>query len=259
MDTVKQAIQQHVPVASLRALADGLGLLGVDRRSRRSLGTALAPIATEELLDLLDKEDLQHLALAMGRSAEGRRDALVKRILGADGTELGPIAGTFVAIDFETADNGRDSACAVALVRAEGGRITARQARLIRPPRHRFLFTHIHGITWAQVAGEPTFGEVWPTLVPLLRGVDFLAAHNASFDRSVLRACCGAAGLELPRLPWACTVKLSREQWHLHPTRLPDVCAYLGLSLNHHDAASDAEACARIMLTLQAERAAPGA
>jgi DNA polymerase-3 subunit epsilon len=33
---------------------------------------------------------------------------------------------TFVAIDFETADRGLDSACSVGLVRVEGGRIVER-------------------------------------------------------------------------------------------------------------------------------------
>lgn len=256
MDPVKQAIQQHIPMPTLRALVADLGLLGVDRRSRRGVGAALDPIAAEELLDHLGKQDLQHLALAMGLSAEGRRDVLVRRLLGAGRPSSGGAGGAFVAIDFETADNGRDSACAVALVRAEGGLITAREVRLIRPPRRHFLYTHIHGITWARVAHEPSFAQIWPALAPMLQGVELLVAHNASFDRSVLRACCCAAGIEPPCVSWACTVKLARDQWQLYPTRLPDVCRHLGLPLDHHDPASDAEACARIMLAIQAERAA---
>jgi DNA polymerase-3 subunit epsilon len=162
---------------------------------------------------------------------------------------------SFVAIDFETADNGRDSACAVALVRVDDGRITQRAVRLIRPPRSRFLFTHIHGIRWSDVRGEPGFAQIWPQLEPMLAGAAFLVAHNASFDRSVLRACCEVAGLEPPPLPFSCTVRLAREAWDLRPTRLPDVCRHLDIPLKHHDPASDAEACARIMMTLQAERA----
>jgi DNA polymerase-3 subunit epsilon len=155
----------------------------------------------------------------------------------------------FTAIDFETADNGRDSACAVALVRVEDGRVVAREARLIRPPRRTFLFTHIHGITWHQVATAPTFGEVWPTLAPLIDGVAFLAAHNAPFDKSVLNACCAAAGLPAPTTPFRCTVTLARQRWNLRPTKLPDVCRHLGIPLKHHDALSDAEACARIVIS----------
>jgi DNA polymerase-3 subunit epsilon len=154
----------------------------------------------------------------------------------------------FVAIDFETADQGRDSACSVGLVRVEGNRIVDRAYRLIRPPRSRFLFTHIHGLTWEDVAGEPTFGEVWPDLVPLLKGAACFVAHNAPFDRSVLNACCAAAGTRAPALPFRCTMRIARERWGIFPTKLSDVCRELGIALRHHDAASDAEACARIMI-----------
>ena len=100
----------------------------------------------------------------------------------------------FVAIDFETADYGRDSACAVGMVRVEDGVIAHREHRLIRPPRPDFVFTYIHGITWEDVAREPEFGEVWAPLAMMLDGIDFLVAHNAPFDRGVLRACCAEAG-----------------------------------------------------------------
>jgi len=53
----------------------------------------------------------------------------------------------FVAIDFETADHGADSACAVGLVRVRDGRIAEQVTQLIRPPRQQFAFTWVHGIT----------------------------------------------------------------------------------------------------------------
>ena len=155
---------------------------------------------------------------------------------------------TFVALDFETADPMRDSACALALVRVSGGRITKRVTRLIRPPRREFWFTHIHGITWERVRGEPDFAGVWPAMAPLLRGASFIAAHNAPFDRSVLRACCERAGIEQPDLPFLCTVRLARRVWDIYPTKLPDVCGRLSIPLQHHEAGSDAEACASIVL-----------
>jgi len=86
-----------------------------------------------------------------------------------------------------------------------------------------------------------------------VEGADFLAAHNARFDRAVLGACCAMASLPAPRLPFVCTVDLARNQWGLRPTKLPDVCRYLGLELNHHNAASDAEACARIVMAAVVE------
>ena len=162
--------------------------------------------------------------------------------------------GPFVAIDFETADTGRDSACAIAAMRVEGDRIVDRCVRLIRPPRQIFQFTYIHGIRWTDVACEPTFGAVWNDMTSLLKGAAFLVAHNASFDRSVLNACCAKASIETPPLPFECTVRWARRVWGVYPTNLPAVCRHLDLPLIHHDPASDAEACARIMIAARKDR-----
>jgi DNA polymerase III subunit epsilon len=154
----------------------------------------------------------------------------------------------FVAIDFETADHSADSACAIGLVRVRDGRIAEQVTQLIRPPRQQFAFTWVHGITWQIVRDEPVFAEVWHGLRPLLRGAKCLVAHNAAFDRNVLRACCAAAELPMPQQPFACTVKAARQTWSVYPTKLPDVCRYVAIPLRHHDPASDAHACAQIAL-----------
>ncbi|MCC6463982.1 MAG: 3'-5' exoribonuclease [Planctomycetes bacterium] len=159
-----------------------------------------------------------------------------------------PLPGAFVAIDFETADHGADSACAVGLVRVEDGRVRRRVRQLLRPPRRRMMFTHIHGITWQDVQDKPTFGEAWPLLQDVLEGALFLAAHNAGFDRAVLAACCEAAGLAPPCLPFVCTVRQARHTLGIRPADLATVARVLELKLNHHDALSDAEACARIVM-----------
>ncbi|VTR97652.1 exonuclease : Exonuclease OS=Acaryochloris marina (strain MBIC 11017) GN=AM1_2401 PE=4 SV=1: RNase_T [Gemmata massiliana] len=161
---------------------------------------------------------------------------------------LPPLDGPFVAIDFETADNGPDSACAVGIVRVENSKIVHREAVLIRPPRERILFTYVHGITWPMVKSAPVFKDVWSKVAPVLEGAAFLAAHNAPFDRRVLSACCAAAELTAPALPFVCTVQLARRKWALKPANLPAVCRRLGIGLMHHDAGSDAEACARIVI-----------
>ena len=157
----------------------------------------------------------------------------------------------FIAIDFETADYGRDSACAVGLARVEDCRVTATAYRLIRPPRPAMMFTYIHGITWEEVEKEPPFAAVWPELAGLFEGLDFIAAHNAPFDKSVLNACCAAAGLQAPPQPFVCTVKLSKTELGLKPATLAHVRHHLSIPLNHHNALSDAEACAKIMITVE--------
>ena len=154
----------------------------------------------------------------------------------------------FAAIDFETANQSRNSACAVGLAIVRSGEIATLQRRLIRPPDSYFCFTHIHGIEWGDVRNEPTFGEVWRSLSPLLDGLNFFAAHNAGFDRSVLDACCATFRVPNPGREFVCTVKIARSVWKIYPTKLPQVCQHLDIPLTHHEAGSDAEACARIVL-----------
>jgi DNA polymerase-3 subunit epsilon len=168
-----------------------------------------------------------------------------------------PNSPTFAAIDFETADYESDSACSVAIVKVADGEIVSRWHRLIRPPRRQFVFTYLHGIAWSHVADQPSFGELWPELALQLEGLQFLAAHNAGFDQAVLLRCCANAQIQPPRLPFKCTVQMARETWDVFPTKLPNVCRFLNIPLIHHNAESDAEACARIVLAaLQADRPA---
>jgi DNA polymerase-3 subunit epsilon len=116
---------------------------------------------------------------------------------------------------------------------------------LIRPPCRWFSFTYIHGISWSDVAEEPTFGDLWPELGRFMAGAEFIAAHYATFDRGVMQAGCAHAGVAMPSVPWLCTVRLGRAAWGVYPTKLPNLAAFLGAELNHHDALSDASVCAQ--------------
>ena len=220
----------------------------VDYRSKQAMAQHLMgrkSILAEELLEFLTEAQVKAVCEACGLVGAGRRGKLIKNLLKM---KMGP---TFVAIDFETADYPQDSACAVGLVRVENNQIVKRAYSLIRPPRKKFVFSYLHGITWDDVANQPTFAELWPTFNPMLEDIDFLAAHNAPFDRSVLRACCAVAGLKPPRIPFQCTVQMARQTWNIYPTKLHHVCNYLGISLNPHHASSDAEACALIIIAAQ--------
>ena len=156
----------------------------------------------------------------------------------------------FVAIDFETANERRDSACAVGLVRVEQNRIVDREYRLINPMDYfRRFCVDCHGITQEDVENEPTFDRVWKDLKYMLKGIDFLVAHNAPFDRAVLEATCGYFDIKPPGLPFQCTLSLSRQLWPgLGNHQLSTVCQHLKVDLDHHHALSDAEGCAKIMI-----------
>lgn len=159
----------------------------------------------------------------------------------------------YVAIDFETANNSRSSACSVGLVTVSGNKIVSEDVFLIKPPSKQFLFTYIHGLTWEDVKNESAFDELWPRLDEIISGVDFLAAHNAPFDKGVLNMCCKEYDIEAPDIPFVCTVKLARNQWDIYPTKLNNVCDSLDIQLNHHEALSDARACANVVMMAEKE------
>jgi len=154
----------------------------------------------------------------------------------------------FLAMDFETANYSPDSACALGLAIVENYKIVKKDSRLIRPPSEDFVFTYIHGIAWEDVMDEPDFGELWPEISGYFEGVDFVAAHNVSFDKRVLRSCCERHLITFPEVEFRCTVQLSRRVLGFRPANLPAVCERLKIKLNHHDALSDTLACAKIMM-----------
>lgn len=166
----------------------------------------------------------------------------------------------WVAIDFETASRERASACALGLAVIEDGFVVHERAWLIQPPGNYFepMNTRIHGIDEDLVAQEPEFDGVWAQIGPYLCGATLLA-HNASFDIAVLRASLARYEMEpLHARGYLCTVSMARKVWpQLQNHRLDCVCGHCGIDLRHHDAASDASACARIALLCASETGAP--
>lgn len=79
---------------------------------------------------------------------------------------------SWVAIDFETANRTRGSACALGVAIVEAGQVIDRASWLIRPPTLDFnpYNVMIHGITAADVASSPTFDLLWPTIETSLQG-----------------------------------------------------------------------------------------
>jgi len=153
----------------------------------------------------------------------------------------------FIAIDFETANFKRSSACAVGLVKVIDGQIAESRHLYIRPEPFFFepFNVAIHGIREADVKDAPRFSELWPQLGAEITSP--LVAHNACFDMSVLRHALDEANIEYPAVDYFCTVAISRLAWPGRPTYALDyVAEMLGISFAHHDAEEDARACASI-------------
>jgi len=160
----------------------------------------------------------------------------------------------WVAIDFETATSEANSACALGLAVIEGLQVVETASWLVQPPANEYFWacTAVHGITAEDTAQSPEFDEIWDEVQPYFAGGRLLA-HNAPFDARVLRALIDRHELDVPNTVIGCTVALSRRTLpNLNNHKLPTVCSACGIDLVHHDAASDALACAQVAIACSA-------
>ena len=159
---------------------------------------------------------------------------------------------TFVAIDFETATYHAHSACSVGIVTVENGIITDEFTTLIQPPDNFYSYHNIrvHGISSKDTEDIGTFEEHYVEIYKRLLHRN-VVAHNESFDRNVLRRSISHYGLSSKGLSlhksWECAVKISRGLGY-SPNKLSDCCKRFNIPLQHHEALSDARACAMLYL-----------
>ncbi len=160
----------------------------------------------------------------------------------------------FLVVDTET--NGlsgdRCELTEVGAVLVGGGELHERWSSLCRcsAPLQRGI-QRFTGITQAMVDGAPSLEDVLPTLCELLDG-RVLVAHNAPFDRRVLRQAFHRIGLDWPDPPVICTAALARTMLPLQRKRGLGVLAdALGIEVAlAHRALADAETCARVLCAL---------
>lgn len=147
---------------------------------------------------------------------------------------------TFTAIDFETAQGKRHSICQVGIVRVVDGEIVETYNKLVQPPDNFYFYRNIeiHGITPEDTENELTFAELWHEIKPFIENQN-LVAHNAIFDVSCLKQTLDFYNIEHVYFEQHCTYRIYREN-------LADLCRKHKIKLNHHDALSDALACAEL-------------
>lgn len=159
----------------------------------------------------------------------------------------------WVAIDFETANALRASACSVGLVKVKEGQIVEEWSSYIKPPVGYDHFDDfnvgLHDITADHVQDAPGWPETLERIIQFAGDAPFVA-HNAAFDIGVLASACEASGLSVPDLRFACTRVVARRVWTgLLSYKLPVLAGALGIELQrHHEAGGDALAAAQVML-----------
>jgi len=156
----------------------------------------------------------------------------------------------FVAIDFETANEKRTSACSIGIVEVEDGKIVNSEHIFFKPFPNYFTNTWIHGIAEDDVVNELSFSEKWDTIRHYFED-RLIVAHNASFDLSVLRQILSESEIEFPKVKYACTYRLSEKVISDLPNyKLSTLAKHFGFELKHHEALSDSIVCAKIGVEL---------
>ncbi|MBM7051928.1 exonuclease domain-containing protein [Rothia sp. ZJ1223] len=168
---------------------------------------------------------------------------------------------SFVAIDFETANASRASACSVGLTKVIEGEVVETVSWLIQPHESVSEFhpinISIHGITSEMVAQD---GINWVETVQRMNQIvgDLpIVAHNSGFDRSVWNHANLVEGFDDLAPDFFCTLSLSRKLTQvgvlqgLDSNRLDALANFFGIEQKkHHDAGEDSLVAALVTLKL---------
>ena len=158
----------------------------------------------------------------------------------------------FTAINFKTATGNRNRACDIGIVTVKNGIIVDIYSALIQPPDNKYLWSNIniHGTRSDDTRNINFFPDIYPMIRKRLQGKK-IVAHNESFDRSVLYHTMKLYDLDYAELNlpdrWECTCKIYRKKG-FNPANLAACCKRMNIYLNHHDAVSDAIACAMLYM-----------
>lgn len=161
----------------------------------------------------------------------------------------------FVAIDFETANSQRGSACSVGMVRIRDGEVVAQESFLIKPHESLGDFgdfqMKIHKITPAHVEDAPGWDDGVRRISNFIQD-DYVVAHNAPFDSSVMRSASDVSGVPHPNITYFCTLELTRAAIpSLDNHKLKTVAKALKLGdFKHHEAEQDALIAAMICVRI---------
>ena len=161
-----------------------------------------------------------------------------------------PYDGPIVVLDFESTglNTGKARIIEIGAVKLEGGTVIDSFEQLVDPgeplgPE----ITNITGINDAMLQGQPRAEEALPKLMEFIGDLP-IAAHNAHFDASLLKAELKRLGRSLT-VPVLDTLSYARKLYpDLKSFRLGALCKQLGVSLkNAHRAVHDATATAHCL------------
>jgi DNA polymerase III subunit epsilon len=160
---------------------------------------------------------------------------------------------SFIAIDYETANGDRRSACSIGISVVEVGKVIDRYQTLIKPPEEFSYFdpfnVMIHGINARDVQSAPNFPEVWDVISKINKKNQPVVCHNSGFDMRLTEDLLKYFKISFEDINFYDTLTIAKKLWpSLINHKLNTISQAFKIELEHHNAASDAEACARIAI-----------
>lgn len=154
----------------------------------------------------------------------------------------------FIAIDFETANQNRVSACALGLVFVKNDRIAFQTSFHIKPPIGENFSSRnigIHGISAEDVDYAMTFDELWECELSNYLNDNLVIFHNASMDLSVLKNLFEHYSITDYDIEYVDTMRIAEKSGN--PKKLEELAQLFDVEFeNNHDPEKDAKACAMI-------------
>lgn len=156
---------------------------------------------------------------------------------------------SYIALDVETANADWASICQVGVAEFGPDGVVRTWKSLVDPEDYfDGMNVSIHGIDEATVQGAPRF----PDVVEKIR--EFCGAHivvhHMPFDRVALARACERYSLPALDSRWLDSARVARRAWERFSQRgygLRSLASELGISLEHHDALSDAIASGMVL------------
>ena len=157
---------------------------------------------------------------------------------------------TFIALDFETANEDLTSVCQVGISTFTNGIITNTFKTYI-DPRDEFSFLNIaiHGITPEDVVGSPTIEQFFPFMHQMLG--ENIIVHYTHFEKTVINQIVEKYDLLQPQINYLDASVVVRRTWEEFSKRgygLGNIAEFLGIEFNHHDALEDSIATGKILI-----------
>lgn len=159
----------------------------------------------------------------------------------------------YIAIDFETANNSRVSACALGLVFIKDYKVAHKIKFMIKPPKgekFRSFHTQLHGISSDDVAYADTFDVIWQKELSKYLTRNLVICHHHSSDIGSLKKLCEYYDLEDFKVKYFDTEEIAKKCGL--PGRLKELTKELGISFqDNHDPVADAFACGEVFNELK--------